>query len=261
MNEKYEQLVADYLAGSLDEEGKLRVEQLIANGEIELIEFKAIEQLHDELDVIATPAPSSDLSTGFYAMLEKEKAASRPFSFSAVEKLKAVFAELTMPRLVYACLLLIIGGFIGDQFGRNESKLEELSAEMQDMRQMMMVSMLEGASTTDRIRAVNISAELPVADEKAIQALLFTLNNDKSVNVRVQTVEALSRWGDNEMVREGMVNAITNQDSEVVIIALADAVVSLGLKNSAKELEELLKYKELDINVQQKLQTSIAALL
>lgn len=261
MNEKYEQLVADYLAGSLDEEGKLRVEQLIANGEIELIEFKAIEQLHDELDVIATPAPSPDLSTGFYTMLEKEKAASRLFSFSLVEKLKALFAELTMPRLAYACLLLIVGGFIGDQFGRNESKLEELSAEMQDMRQIMMVSMLEGASTTDRIRAVNISAELPVADEKAVQALLFTLNNDKSVNVRVQTVEALSRWGDNEMVREGMVNAITNQESEVVIIALADAVVSLGLKNSAKELEELLKYKELDINVQQKLQTSIAALL
>lgn len=261
MNEKYEQLVSDYLAGSLDEEGKLRVEQLIANGEIELIEFKAIEQLHDELDSITTPEPSSNLATSFYSMLEEEKAANKPFSFSVAEKLKALFAELTTPRLAYAFLLLIIGGFIGDQFGRNESKLEELSAEMQDMRQMMMVSMLEGASTTDRIRAVNISAELPMADEKAIQALLFTLNNDKSVNVRVQTVEALSRWGDNEIVREGMVNAITNQESEIVIIALADAMVDLGVKNSAKEFEELLKYKELDINVQQKLQKSIAALL
>ncbi len=261
MNKKYEQLIAEYLEGSLDEASRLQVEELIARGEIDLIEFRAMEQLHDELGTLTTPEPSAEMIRNFYAMLEAEKGAGSAFLPALKDRFREAVAMLTLPRLAYTFLLLIIGAFIGDQFGTSEDRLEELTAEMQNMREMMMVTMLEGASTTDRLRAVNISAELPVADEKAIRALLFTLNNDESVNVRVQTVEALTRWGDNEMVREGLVNSIPYQESEIVIVALADAMVELGARNSVDKFEELLKYREMDINVKQKLQTSIAALL
>jgi HEAT repeat protein len=259
MNDKYEELIAEYLNGELDENKKAEVEALIASGEIDMIDFKAMEQLHNELEMVSTPEPSSELSNKFYAMLEDEKAELKPV-FNLSEKINALFEALTMPRLAYAFVLLIVGGFIGSQFGNNSSQIDQLTSQMQDMREMMVVSMLEGASTTDRLRAVNISAQLPLADEKAVRALLFTLNNDESVNVRVQTIEALKRWGEDETVRKGLVNAIGVQNSDVVIIALADAMVELGLDNSKQEFEDLINERELNFSVKEKLVSTIALL-
>jgi hypothetical protein len=259
MNEKYEELIADYLNGELDEQEKARVEALIAGGEIDMIDFKAMEQLHSELEMVSTPEPSAEMSNRFYAMLEEEKASAKP-KFNISEKFNELFAALTMPRLAYAFVLLIVGGFIGAQLGSNDSQINELTNQMQDMREMMIVSMLEGASTTDRLRAVNISAELPIADEKAVRALLFTLNNDESVNVRVQSIETLKKWGEDETVREGLVSAIGAQNSDVVIIALADAMVEMGLQNSKSEFENLIQERNLNINVKEKLESTIASL-
>lgn len=259
MNEKYEELIAGYLNGELSETDQTKVEELIASGEIDMIDFKAMEQLYEELDTVSVPESSPVMRDKFYAMLEEEIASQKPmFSFS--EKLNELFAAFTMPRMAYAFVLLIVGGFIGSQLGSNESQIDELTAQIQDMREIMVVSMLEGASTTDRLKAVNISAELPLADEKAMRALLFTLNNDESVNVRVQTIEALKRWGEDESVRRGLVNAIALQESDVVIIALADAMVELGLQNSKSEFEDLIQQRELNISVKEKLQSTIALL-
>lgn len=260
MNEKYAELIAGYLNGELNDTEQQKVEKLIESGEIDLIDFKAMEQLHDELEIIPTVEPSAELSDRFYTMLEQEKSKTQKPSFNLIEKLNELLAQLTMPKLAYAFVLLIIGGFVGAQFGNNQSDIDQLTAQMQNMQEMMVVSMLEGASTTDRLRAVNISTQLPTADEKAIRALLFTLNHDESTNVRVQSVEALKKWGENESVRKGLVNSITTQDSDVVIIALADAMVELELQNSKQEFESIINERELNINVKQKLESTIAML-
>ncbi|MEQ9308754.1 MAG: hypothetical protein RLN90_04815 [Balneolaceae bacterium] len=261
MSKKNEKLIADYLQGMLDEQGKREVEELIAKGDIDFIDFRAIEQLHDELDMIQIPEPSAKMSQHFYAMLEKEKQSTRVSIRESIrEKVAEFLNQITMPRLAYAFLLLIVGGFIGNQMNSGVGEIEQLTTEMQTMREMMMVSMLEGPSTTDRLRAVNISAQLSSVDERAIRALLFTLNNDESINVRVQSIEALSRWGDNSLVRSGIVKAIANQESDIVIITLADAMVELGLKNSANEFQRLINEKDLNSATKLKVENTIAVL-
>ncbi len=262
MSEKNQQLIAEYLQGTLDEAGKREVEELIAKGDIDFIDFRAMEQLHDELDMIQVPEPSKEMSSRFYTMLEAEKEQVKSSLGEIIRaKLNEFFSYLTMPRLAYAFVLLIVGGFIGNQLGSNDAEIQELTSEMQNMREMMMVSMLEGPSTTDRLRAVNISAQLPMADQKAVRALLFTLNNDESVNVRVQTIEALTRWGDNPLVREGFVKSIANQDNDIVIVTLADAMVELGVKNSANEFQRLINEKDLAGATKKKVENTIAVLL
>jgi hypothetical protein len=74
-------------------------------------------------------------------------------------------------------------------------------------------------------------------------------------------VEALTRWGDNEMVREGLVRSIMNQESDIVIVELADAMVELGVQSSAEEFEKLIEEKDFAPSTREKVQTSIAALL
>lgn len=262
MNEKHEQLIADYLSGDLGAEGKSKVEELIAAGDIDFMEFRELEKMHEDLGSITTPKPGKEMSSRFYAMLEEEKQNQREsWTEFLFMRFKVALAELTMLRVAYAIVLLVLGGFIGSQINGSQSEIEQLSQEMQTMKEMMMVNMLEGASAADRLKAVNISTELPRADSEAIHALLFTLNNDPSVNVRVQTIEALKRWGENEVVREGLVRAIAQQESPIVIIELADAMIELELENGAQEFKQLLRERELDYTVQQKLQSSIAAIL
>ncbi|MDR9418160.1 HEAT repeat domain-containing protein [Gracilimonas sp.] len=263
MNKNYEQLIADYISGNLEQAGKNRVEELIANGEIDFTEFRELEKMYDDLDTISTPKPSDELSTRFYTMLEKEKKAkAKSWSEYLIHHIQNVAAEITMPRLAYTVVLLLIGGFAGTLLNNNnQTQIEQLSQEMQAMKEMMMVNMLEGSSAADRLKAVNISTELPSADTEAIQALLFTLNKDSSVNVRVQAIEALKRLGDNEYVREGLVRSIAKQESPIVIIELADAMIELELKNGASEFERLLQEREFDYTVEQKLQSSIAVLM
>lgn len=262
MDEKHEKLIADYLQGTLSEEEKKNVEELLAKNEINFIDFKAMEQLHDELDLVQVPEPSSEMSSRFYTMLEEEKGSPKVSVFDTFrDKLIELLQSLTMPRLAYAFVLLIVGGFVGNQINTGDDEIEQLTSEMQNMREMMMISMLEGPSTTDQLRAVNISAQLPSADEKAVRALLFTLNNNESVNVRVQAVEALSRWGNLSIVQEGMVRSIAEQESDIVIITLADAMVDLGLKNSANEFQRLINEKTLTPATKLKVENTIAVLL
>ena len=262
MDKKYQKLIADYLEGSLDDAGKQKIEELLAKNKIDFIDFRAIEQLHDELDLIQVPEPSATMNECFYTMLEAEKNDIKTSIGEVLQdKISGFLQTLTMPRMALAALLLIIGGIVGGQLNSGNSEIEQLTLEMQAMREMMMVSMLEGPSTTDRLRAVNISAQLPSVDQKAVRALLFTLNNDESINVRVQAVEALIRWGNNETVREGLVKSITIQDSDIVIITLADAMVELGAKNSANEFQRLLNEKELDGATKTKVENTIAILL
>ncbi|RNC85748.1 MAG: HEAT repeat domain-containing protein [Balneola sp.] len=261
MNEKYEQLIADYLSGNLDDAAKAELQELLTKGTIDFIDFRAMEQLHDELEMVQVPEPSSEMSSRFYTMLENEKGEGSSVMTSLKEKFSNFLSQLTMPKLAYAFVLLIMGGFVGNLVGNNDSQIEQLTSEMQTMREIMMVSMLEGPSTTDRLRAVNISTQLPTVDEKAISALLFTLNNDESINVRVQTIEALGRWGDNELVREGLVRSIANQESDIVIIEMADAMVELGVKNSANEFQRLIDEKELAGATKRKVENTIAVLL
>jgi len=263
MNKKYEQLIADYLAGELDESGKNELEALIADGKIDFMEFRAIEATYEGLDDLSVPKPESVVSDRFYAMLDEEvgSKARDGVAFKIGELFRALIGQISFPKMAYALALLIIGGFIGSWIDPDKSEIEQLSQEMQSLKEMMMVNMLEGTSATDRLKAVNISTELPNADMEAINALLFTLNNDPSVNVRVQTIEALKRWGDNERVRQGLVHSIAIQDSPIVLIELADAMTELEVRSSAKEFEKVLQERELDYNVQQKLQSSIAVLM
>jgi len=169
--------------------------------------------------------------------------------------------SITAPKLAYAFVLLVIGGFIGSFTGNDSDQIEELTAEMESMRQMMMVSMLEGPSASDRLRAVNISTQLPQADERAIQALLFTLNNDPSDNVRIQTIEALARWGDQPDVRQGLIRSIGRQESDLVIVALADVMVELGAKSAAQEFEKLKDQRDITESTRTKIDNTIAVLL
>lgn len=257
--DNHQKLIQNYLDGLLSEKEEKHFELLIASGEIDVDVLNEFE-FSKNLDAISIPEPSSNMRTNFYAFLETQQQLEEPKQIRLKTFWNNFIHQLTIPKIGYAALLLVCGGLIGAALNNNNDEIQALSHEMLTLKEMMVVSMLEGASSTDRLKAVNISAELPLADKKAVHALLYTLNNDESVNVRVQTIEALKKWGNDENVREGLVNAIISEQSEVVLIALADAMIDLELTNSKQNLENVILDRDLSIGVKDKIQHTISIL-
>jgi HEAT repeats len=235
-------------------------------------EFDEIEkQLWEQLGKLPTPDPSQTMKPRFHAMLDtykaevEEKKASSFNTFFA--KLKEVFVYKPAYNWAYAMVLIVMSGAIGYFVGTPNNKavaeqndVKQLSSEVQEMKELMMLSMLENPTATERLKAVSYTQELNKVDDKVIDALLTTLNSDPNENVRLVTLEALIQLGNNPKVREGLVQSLLTQESPLVQVALADAMVKLQEKSSVKQFKQLLQKENLNKAVKGKIEKTIQVL-
>ena len=267
IDEKYIDLVTAYLQDTLSSGERERLNELIDQGEIDVLDIKEMEKLFEHMGTLPAPEPDAALSDRFYSMLELEKEKNRRQRGSLTRLLgdwsKRLREGFELRRVGYAAMIFLLGMLAGDVFapvtGQDE-QIERLSAEMSRMREIMMITLLDNNSPTERLKAVNISTEIRSVDGRVIDALLQTLKKDPNVNVRIAAVDALVRHGDNPKVRAGLVSNISTQESPIVQAALADAMLALQEKRSVDEFRKLLEQNGLDEHVRNKLENTIAAL-
>jgi HEAT repeat protein len=208
------------------------------------------------------------MEADFRAMLAGYERAQQQASPSPLEWLRGWFEVTWMSplagRLAFGLVMLLLGWGAGYWFApRTGGPAPDapVASAGETGRQDMVLTLISQASATDRLKAVGYTSELQQADERVIKALLFTLNHDENVNVRLVTVEALFRFAADPAVREGLVRSIPQQESPLVQIALADAMVALHEKRSVAPLRELLRRQGTDVYVKEKLESSIRVLL
>jgi HEAT repeat protein len=126
---------------------------------------------------------------------------------------------------------------------------------------MMMLSLLEKESATERLRAVSMSQDLDQASQTVTTALLKTLNQDENINVRLAALEALEPYSADSKVRTELVLSISKQGSPLVQIALAELMVSLQEKSSVKEFQKLLQDENTPKDVKSKIRQRIEVLI
>ncbi|KAA5548273.1 HEAT repeat domain-containing protein [Adhaeribacter rhizoryzae] len=268
MDEKFEKLIAGFLAQNQTEAEKAEMEAAITAGELNLDKVNELTQFTNRLTAVTLPEPSECLRSNFYQMLAEEKRKEKAgvkmpqWLTNLTDRLRQ---EFTLGQLAYSFVILALGVMLGLQFSRKQSagdeKLVALTTEMQQMKKMMMLTLLEQPSATDRLKAVNLTSDMEQADDKVIKSLLQTLNADPSVNVRLAAIEALYQHAGNPVAREGLVSAITKQDSPLVQLALADVVVAMQDKNAVKQLKQLLEQEDLNESVKAKVKESIQVLI
>lgn len=260
IDEQYSKLVTAYLDGSITPGQEKQLHKLLETGEIQLEELKELEQIYTSMEQLPAPEPDEKIRNRFYQMLAEEQKRNK---ISVSEKVKAFLASFQIRRMAAALGIFLAGVLIGNwqtPFQDYRRQLDQLSAEVSQMREVMMMNLLDNDSATERLKAVNISTEVKSADNRITEALLKTLNNDPNVNVRLAAIEALLHHASNPLAREGLVNAITIQESPIVQAALADAMLILQEKKSVEEFRKLLDRNGLDQSIRSKLQTTIAAL-
>ncbi len=200
--------------------------------------------------------------------IEEGKAGKGAFYRTLISRIEGLFTFRAIPRLAFTFFILAAGIGIGyflapSGSGRSayNNEIDSLSAQVSDLKQLMMLSLLQDQSASMRLQAVSYTEELNTVDQKVIDALLMTLNKDPNVNVRLATLEALVKLSGQPSVREGLVRSIENQDSPIVQSAIADIMVSLNEKSSVEQLKKLLGRKDLNQAVKVNIEQSIQKLI
>ncbi len=265
VQERYIELVADYLAGTLTEQGKKELETYIQQGLVSEEELERLGKMYTDMEAIPAPEPSEKMRTGFYEALEQQKTAQADGNIW--RRIISGFSwenSISVKQLAFGITILLVGVWVGYRLSpteKYEDRLGTLSSEVREMREMMMLTMLEQPSAIERLKAVNISQEMDGATLKVTDALLQTLNQDENVNVRLAALDALLRYTHQPAVREGLVGAISHQESPLVQMALAEAMVNLQEKTSVEQLQELLQRDSLNEEVEKKVKESIQTLI
>jgi hypothetical protein len=235
------------------------IEQLLENGLIELDALENIGKIENAVANIESPVPSADLDHRFYQMLALEKRSKSSFSWREFFS----WPQLA-PKLALASVTLIlgvaIGYFVKPQAPAN-NQMAELSQQVVDLKEMMMLSLLEKESATERLRAVSLTSDMSSASQKVTNALLETLNNDENVNVRLAALEALKPYAKNSVVREELIRSIGTQQSPLVQVALAETMAQLQMKSSVTELRKMLESDRTPADAKSRIKQSIDVLI
>jgi HEAT repeats len=259
METNIQHLINKYNEGLADPAEVAELEKLIEAGTVAITDLHNLAKLDERIMKMEALSPSLELDAQFYAALAKEK--------KSIAKPQSSFSWSSLfqwnPQTGFALALLVVGLVSGYMINsvRPDSEVKELSNQITEMKEMMMLTMLEKESATDRLKAVSLTSDINNASKKVTDALFEVLNNDPSANVRMATLDALSAYAKNPAVRVRLVQSIASQDDPLVQIELAELMVELNEKSSVKELRKLMDGNTTPKEVKEKLKESIDVLI
>ena len=241
-----QQQLTDYLTGQLDTENRDNIQAHLLECPDCQAELNQLEAVWNGLEQIPQEVPSPMLRQKFNRMLEEERS-RKSLRTKIRESLTEWNAHRPAPQFVAGFAIFIIGLVVG--YGVRGSRshhhdLLKLGQEVQSMKQMMSISMLQQESSFDRMKGVTLSTEVEKPGDLLIQMLFTKINSDPSVHVRLSAIDAVSLFSSRKDVQTQLVNALLNQDSPMVQIALIDQIMSIREKNALTALRMLIENQE-----------------
>jgi len=232
-------------------------------------ELEASMQVWNQMEELPVPEPSTNMQLKFNVMLDmykKEAAEKKRFSLGIRQKLGQLFGFSPAFTMAYSVILIIAGVGVGVLINNHNNstatppEIAVLSKQVHDLKETVTLSLLENPSASERIRGVSYTSEIKGDNKNIIRALFVTLNSDDNPNVRLVTLEALTHYAADPIVREGLVASIVEQDNPLVQSALADVMLKLQEKRSVQPFKKLLQQKELNTMVRSKIEETITQL-
>lgn len=263
MEEQYMSLITDYIDGTLTGDREREFRRYVQEGHIVMQEVEAMKEMQGVISEAELPEPTEAMSEGFYAMLAEAKRAEKSESPGFLEQLSQAFFTTLFGRLAFGISLLVVGVLAGMSFGGGSANGEivALTEKVADMQQTMMFNMLEEESVTERLKGIQMSNELPRSNQKVTDALFVTLNGDESTNVRIAALQVLEGYADDPAIREGLINSISQQESPLMQVALAELMVELQEKKSIDEFRQLMESDNTPEEVKSTLEESIGKIM
>lgn len=245
MKEEFSEKLIGYLEGTLADAELQEVELELASSPSLQKELTTLKQILEQFDNQEEKIPSSNLRARFHDYLEKEeanlqKSPGRLISLFRLQKLEWGIAG--------AVAILLIGIAFGQMWQHNQkqqAQINVLASEVATTRKLLILSMLQEPSASQRIKALNVSVEIPVVDSQITNALVNTLLHDNNSNVRMKAATALMNFANQNGVKESLIEALEKEDRPEVQITLIDVLVAVQAQTAIHTLEEMLKKEDL----------------
>jgi len=263
--EQIAELLPDYLQGSLAENETRVVAEHLA-GCAACSEEVA---LWKKLALLPQEQPSSRLRSKFNEMLEAyqegrwERSSLKTEQTRMMPSFLARSAWAVPAAMACGVLLLVIGFLAGKSINTADPHTQEVARlhnELSDMRQLVVLSLLQQQSASERLQAISWSLKGDKPDPKVLEALLHTLHYDSSVNVRLAALDALSRYHSQPEVRKGLQDALQPQQSPMVQVALIDLMVEMHDSSVIAQLRQFEQDPNVNPTVRQRAEWGIKKL-
>jgi len=242
---KIKENYSDYLAGDIDESTRQEIQDHITDCPSCREELESLSAVWTKLGVLAEEQPGPALRTRFYTMLEaQKKVPSRWRENISFGRPAFSFA--------YSLVFLIVGlagGYLLTSGRQGGNELARLHQEVQDMRQIVAMSLLSQSSPSARLEGVSWSSQVTNPAEKTLETLFRTLNSDPNTNVRLAAVDALYLFRDRPSVKNSLIQSLPKQSSPLVQVALIDLLVGIRESRAAEALKQLLQSAKLNPEV------------
>jgi anti-sigma factor RsiW len=272
--EQMEQLLPDYLQGALSSAQAAEVEQHCehcANCAQDIVMWKQLAMLPAEkpsaesrqrFDAIlhAYSATTAETAAQVRSVAHATQPASTKPSWNFLEWLRSPLGAFA-----WSAALLLIGLYAGTHIGtratpEHNDEISSLHAEVTSMRQLVALSMLQQQSASERLQGVSWSNREDHLDPQVQTALMRTLRNDGSVDVRLAALDALSRHAAQPQVRMGVLEALQEQQSPLVQVALIDQLTEWRDPDAAQCLRKFEQTPHLNPAVKQRAEWALAKL-
>jgi anti-sigma factor ChrR (cupin superfamily) len=257
--DRFREQVPEVLAGRLDKAAReILVEHLegCAGCRAEMAELNAVWRGMENLKAESDGAPQPAAKARFQEMLAAYQAGMAAAQTPATPKV-VPYPSRPVWQAAIAAALLAVGIFAGRSLAPGGSsggngEMAQLRGQVEGLRQMVALSMLQGQSPSARMRGVTYSEQISQPDKQVLDALLLAVNHDSNVNVRLSAVDALQKFAGEPDLTRNMVDAIPAQDTPLVQIALVDMLVQLNARPASADLARFAKDPRFDEMVRQR---------
>jgi HEAT repeats/Putative zinc-finger len=244
----------DYWRGTLDD-SRAEFDTHLAGCERCRAEAEDLKDMWSVLGSMPEQDPSLRMRSRFYDSLREWRARE--------STRRRVFAWVRHPAFQAVAAMLILAAGLGTGYflrGREISEVSQLRGEVDNMRQLVALSLMQQQNASDRLRGVSYAYRVEPDDSKVLSALLATVNHDSNVDVRLAAVDAMKKFTDNPVGRNGLAQSLGKQDSPLVQIAILDEIVETRDKSAAPSLRALAASQDVNPEVKQHAQWALRQL-
>ncbi len=258
--EDVKELIIEYIDGSLNDKETRKVDDHLSLCEACRTEAADMKSIWLKLDDVELEDPPDTLKKNFDNMLESYSLGMNTNTKDKWYETTSKWFEFLWPKrpliqFATTVAVLIIGLLIG--LGINErvesnKEIVQLKTDMNDLRQVVMSSLLNQSSVVERINGLTMTSRLENIDRPFYSTLLLLLNSDSNVNVRLAAVNALSNFVEDEYVRHELVKSLSLQSSPLVQTSLIDLLAAIRETESSSTLISIINDPDINIHVKER---------
>jgi len=244
-----------YLEGDLSSSDRLQIQSRLGKEPKLKAELESLQEMYATFDEVQLAAVPQDVDQNFYKFLEQEEAHQiRP----SIRNISSAWRWMAIAASV---LVLIALGISLQLNWSQQHQMASLQAEIEKTQRMMILSMLENPSASNRMQAVGVSLQRVERDDEILTALQQVLDYDPNVNVRLKAATSLSIFVEEPKVINILISSLAKQTYPQVQIALIEILTQARKKEALGALHQLLEQEDLMEIVKDKAAEGIGILL